>query len=161
MKILKRAALITLSLLLLLSLGWNLSTLRQNRGKASSLTDKRVRVIQEYLKLLGAGKYKEIVPFFTPDAILSDPIKGLTTPEIYYNGLYDYLINPMVTVYDTYLGLKDKDVLAAHFTMKVHTKEGTIGNRGQIVDLFVFSPNSTQFAKLYIQNNMTDYEFTD
>lgn len=132
----------------------------QSPCKENHLTAQRISTIKEYLKLLGEGKYKEIIPFFTPNAVLSDPIKGLTTPAKYYNGLYGYLTYPKVTVYDIYVGTNDPDILAAHFTMKVEDKQDEIKNRGQIVDLFVFAPDSTKFAKLYIQNNMTDYEFT-
>ncbi len=150
----KKIAASTLLVVFVCSVAFNFVMFRQNR-----LTKERVEVIQKYLTFLGEGKYQELLQFFLPNAPLSDPIKGLTTPEIYYPGLHDYLVDPKVTVYDIYLGIQDKDVLAAHFTMKVRGKDGNIENRGQIVDLFVFAPDSTKIAKLYIQNNMTDYEF--
>lgn len=160
----KNIAIIILSLIALASIGLNIVSMRKKGNllvdNTNSLTEKRVAAIEEYLKLLGAGRYKDIPSFFTSKAVVSDAIKGLTTPEVYYNGLYSYLTNPKVTVYDIYLGMQDQDVIAAHFTMKVQKTDGEIENRGQIVDLFVFEPGSTKFSKLYIQNNMTDYEFT-
>jgi hypothetical protein len=126
----------------------------------NDLTQQRITVISHYLDLLGQGDFKALPAFFDSKAIVSEAIKGLTTPQKYYNGLYQYLTHPMVTVYDIYPGVKNKDVYAAHFTMKIKDKSGAIKTRGQIVDLIVFEPNSTKFAKIYIQNNMTDYEFT-
>jgi len=124
------------------------------------LVDERIKVIHHYLDLLGKGDYKKLPEFFVKGAIVSDSIKGLTNPQKYYNGLYKYLTQPMVTIYDVYPGVKNQDVYAAHFTMKIKDKNGAVKTRGQIVDLIVFKPNSTKFSKIYIQNNMTDYEFT-
>src|SRR6185295_10438131 len=61
---------------------------------SSSLLEQRMSVVKQYLKLLGEGKYKELLPFFTPDAMVSDTVKGLKTASEYYNGLYAYLTDP-------------------------------------------------------------------
>ncbi len=126
---------------------------------STALTQQRILVIKDYLKLLGEGKFKELIPFFTPDAVVSDAIKGKKSARNYYMGLYAYLIHPNLTFYDVYIGIKNPNVLAAHFNMKITTKRG-MENRGEIVDLFVFDKNSSKIKKLYIQSNTTDFAFS-
>jgi hypothetical protein len=127
---------------------------------SSDLLSQRIAVINQYLKLLSEGKYKELIPFFTSDAIVSDVITGKNTAKNYYTGLYSYLTDPNLTFYDIYVGVKNPNILAAHFNMKIKTNKG-IENRGEIVDLFVFAKDSTKINKLYIQGNKTDYAFSE
>ena len=126
---------------------------------SSVLLDQRITILKNYFNFLGHGQYKEIIPLFSSNAMVSDTVTGLSPAQKYYAKLSTYLTGPQMTLYDFYIGLKNPNIIAVHFNMKIKTKNG-IENRGEIVDLFEFEKDSTKITKLYIQGNKTAFPFS-
>ena len=135
-------------------------TLSQNCiVSANDLLEKRITVIEKYFTLLGQGHYKQIPALFTEDAMVSDPVRHVLKASKYYNELDTYLIDPHMTLYNIFVGLKNPNVLSAHFNMKIKPKN-KLENRGEIADLFVFKDDSTKISKIYILGNQESLPFT-
>jgi hypothetical protein len=120
---------------------------------ATSLTDKRTKVIKNYVKWLGKGNYRAIAHLFSQKGLAVSSSGIVDKPEHFFKTLLTETISePKSILINTFVAKANNEMMTAYFYYSWKNKENHQVS-AKFIDLFIFEKNSEKIKGLYVFSN--------
>ena len=118
-----------------------------------SLHNQRLKIIKQYIELLGKGDYESISHLFIKNGLAVSSSGKMDNPSHFYKTLFTKTIsNPDATLINIFEGRLDLKMMTAYFNYSWNNTAGK-RNSAKFLDLFIFQRNTAKIKTVLIFSN--------
>lgn len=117
---------------------------------ANDLTKEREQVAREYIQNLADKNYKAILQLFEKNAYVVSTSRGRVDAKEFFYGFLPNVVEAHAQANEIFSNV---DNLTTRFHFDFKMKDGEVGG-GEYIDEFVFTPNSTKLAAVFMFENL-------